>query len=142
MPCSSGGTGETRRCPWGAGWPRIEDHESVLRAVIRPGWPDREPTWPAFLEGGAALRVTDAEANNWLPEALRTALTHWATAGQSRQCRSPSPHTSSGAGDGRARRRSSEAVGQRGMGKDQRRRTPPQQARAPLPRALAPPPSR
>ena len=54
-----------------------EDHERVLWAVIRAGWPDREPMWPAFLEGGAVLRITDAEANNWLPRALRTALTHW-----------------------------------------------------------------
>ena len=54
-----------------------EDHEGVFWAVIRAGWPDREPTLPAFLEGAAVLRVTDAEANNWLPPALRTALTHW-----------------------------------------------------------------
>ena len=30
-----------------------------------------------FPGGGAVLRITDAEANNWLPRALRTALTHW-----------------------------------------------------------------
>ena len=53
-----------------------KDHEGALRAVIQAGWPDREPTWPAFLERGAVLRVTDAEANNWLFQALRTALTH------------------------------------------------------------------
>ena len=27
--------------------------------------------------GGAVLRVTDAEANNWLPPVLRSALTRW-----------------------------------------------------------------
>ena len=59
------------------GWTAPEDHERVLRAVIRAAWPDREPTWPAFLEGGAVLRITDADANNWLPQALRNALTHW-----------------------------------------------------------------
>ena len=59
------------------GWATQEDHERVLRAVIWAGWRDREPTCPAFLEGGGVLRVTDAEANNWLPRALRTALTHW-----------------------------------------------------------------
>ena len=59
------------------GWAAPEDHERVLRAVIRAAWPDREPTWPAFLEGGAVLRITDADANNWLPRALRNALTHW-----------------------------------------------------------------
>ena len=40
--------------------------------MIRAAWPDREPTWPAFLEGGAVLRITDADANNWLPRALRS----------------------------------------------------------------------
>ena len=35
------------------------------------------PTWPAFLEEAAVLRITDADANNWLPRALRNALTHW-----------------------------------------------------------------
>ena len=54
-----------------------EDHEEVVRAVIRAGWPDREPTWLTFLEGGAVLRVTDAEGHNWPPRALRTAPTHW-----------------------------------------------------------------
>ena len=34
------------------GWVAQKDHERVLRAVVRAGWPDREPTWPAFLEGG------------------------------------------------------------------------------------------
>ena len=51
-------------------WPAQEYHERVLRAVIRAGRPDRGPEWPAFLEGGAVLRVTDAEANVWLPRAL------------------------------------------------------------------------
>ena len=59
------------------GWAAREDHKGVLRAVIRAAWPDRKPAWPAFLEGGAVLRITDADANNWLPPALRNALTHW-----------------------------------------------------------------
>ena len=46
------------------GWTTQEDQERVLRAVIWAGWPDRELTWPVFLEGGAVLRITDAEANN------------------------------------------------------------------------------
>ena len=54
-----------------------EDQERVLRSVIRAAWPDRGPTWRAFLEGGAVLRITDADANNWLPRALRSALAHW-----------------------------------------------------------------
>ena len=42
----------------------------VLRAIVRAGWPDQEPGWPAFLEGDMVLRVTDAEANEWLRQAL------------------------------------------------------------------------
>ena len=53
-----------------------EDQERVLRAVIRAGSTDREPAWPAFLEGGAVLHVMDVEVNNWFHRALRTALTH------------------------------------------------------------------
>ena len=68
--------GGHREAPPG-GWAAPEDHERVLRSVIRAAWPDREPTWPAFLEGGAVLRITDADANNWLPRALRSALAHW-----------------------------------------------------------------
>ena len=61
--------GGNREVPTG-GWAGLEDHERVLRAVIRATWPDREPTWPAFLDGGAVLRITDADANNWLPPGL------------------------------------------------------------------------
>ena len=68
--------GGSRQVPPG-GWAAPEDHERVLRSVIRAAWPDRGPTWPAFLEGGAVLRITDADANNWLPRALRSALAHW-----------------------------------------------------------------
>ena len=68
--------GGNREAPPG-GWAAPEDHERVLRSVIRAAWPDRDPTWPAFLEGGAVLRITDADANNWLPRALRSALAHW-----------------------------------------------------------------
>ena len=60
-----------------AGWAAPEDHERVLRSVIWAAWPERGPTWPAFLEGGAVLRITDADVNNWLPRALRSALAHW-----------------------------------------------------------------
>ena len=68
--------GGNREVPLG-GWAAPEDHERVLRSVIRAAWPDRGLTWPAFLEGEAMLRVTDADANNWLPRALRSALAHW-----------------------------------------------------------------
>ena len=84
MPCSSRGTGATRGYPPG-GWAAPEDHESVLRAVILAVWPDRERMWPAFLGGGAVLRITDADANNWLPRALRNAVIHW------RYCRQNPP---------------------------------------------------
>ena len=56
--------GGNREVPPG-GWPAPEDHERVLRSVIWAEWPDRGPTWPAFLEGGAVLRITGADANNW-----------------------------------------------------------------------------
>ena len=59
------------------GWAAPEDHDRVLRSVIRAAWPDREPKWPAFLEGGALLCITDADANNCLPLALCSALAHW-----------------------------------------------------------------
>ena len=65
-----------REVPPGA-WAAPEDHERILWTVIRAARPDRAPTWPAFLEGGAVLRITDADANNWLPRALRNALNHW-----------------------------------------------------------------
>ena len=58
-------------------WAAPESHEKVLQSVIRAAWPDRGPTWPAFQEGRAVLRITDADTNNWLPWALRNALTHW-----------------------------------------------------------------
>ena len=68
--------GGNREVPLG-GWAAPENDERVLRSVIWAAWPDRGPTWPAFLEGGAVLRITDADANNWLPRAMRKALTHW-----------------------------------------------------------------
>ena len=54
-----------------------EYHERVCRAVIRAGWLNREPAWPPLQEGGAVLRLRDAESNVWLPQALRAALIHW-----------------------------------------------------------------
>ena len=68
--------GGNREVPPG-GWVAPEDNKRALRSVIRAVWPDREPTWPALPAGGAVLRITDADANNWLPRALRNALTHW-----------------------------------------------------------------
>ena len=70
---------EGRREPGGTpeGWATPEDNERVLWSVIRAAWPDREPTWLAFLEGGFLLRITDADTNKWLPRALRNALTYW-----------------------------------------------------------------
>ena len=114
--------GGNREVPPG-GWAAPEDHERVLRAVIRAAWPHRGPAWPAFLEGGAVLRITNADANNWLPRALHNALTHWRY--------NPSPHTSDGAGDGRAP--SAEAMGARGLEGDSAAGRPPRRSRAPRP---------
>ena len=91
--------GGSREVPRG-GWAAPEDHERVLRSVIRAAWPHRGPTWPVFPEGGAVFRITDADANNWPPQALRSALAHWRYRRRNRPCHSPSPHTSGGAGDG------------------------------------------
>ena len=99
MPCSSGETEENQGVPPG-GWAAPEDHERVLRSVIWAAWPDREPTWPAFLEGGAVLRITDADTNNWLPQALRSALAHWRYCRRNPPPPQPGPHKSGGAGDG------------------------------------------
>ena len=83
------GQGEPGSAPGVAGGPR-----GPRKGPPGPdlgGWPDREPKSPAFLEGGAVLRVTDAEANNWLPWALRTALTHWRYRWRSATPRQPQP---------------------------------------------------
>ena len=69
------GRGKPAGTPGGVGSPR--GPQGVLRSVIWAAWPDRRPTWSAFLEGGAVLRITDTDANNWLPRALRIALAHW-----------------------------------------------------------------
>ena len=58
------------------GWLAQKDQERVLRAGIHTEWPDREPGLRAFREGGMGLRVTDTEANVWLPQALHAALIH------------------------------------------------------------------
>ena len=60
-----GGVGSTRGPREG---PRVSDPGGVAR---------QGSTWPAFLERGAVLRITDADANHWLPRALRSALAHW-----------------------------------------------------------------
>ena len=67
--------GENQEVPPG-GSAAPEDHERVLRSVIQAAWPHRGPNRPAFLEGGAVLCFTEADANNWLPQALRSALAH------------------------------------------------------------------
>ena len=46
--------------------------------VSDPGGVARQGADVAGLSGrGAVLRITDADANNWLPRALRNALAHW-----------------------------------------------------------------
>ena len=80
--------GGNREAPPG-GWMAREEHERLLRAVISAGWPERKPGWPAFLEGGAVLRVFGADANWWMPRALRTALHRWRY--RPRQLQPPQP---------------------------------------------------
>ena len=61
-----------------------------------------------------------------------------ATASGTHRRRSPSPHASGGAGDGRTP--PSQAIDARGWGRDSAAGQPPQQGRAPRPRAQPPPP--
>ena len=125
------GRGEPGGAPGGRA--TQEDHERVLWTVIGAGWPNREPTWPAFLGVGAVLRIMNAEANNWLPRALRTALTHWRYRRRNAPPPQPRPHTSGGADDGRARRRWSQAMGTRQRGRTDNAGHPPGRTRPPNP---------
>ena len=69
------GRRKPRGTPGGVGGPRGPREGPQ---VSDPGGVARQGAeWPAFLEGGAVLRITDADANNWLPRALRSALAHW-----------------------------------------------------------------
>ena len=76
----------------------------VLQAVIRAEGPDQGPEWPAFLKGGAVLRIMDAQANVWLPRALRTALGYWRYHPRDPPPPQPKPHANGGAGDSQTRR--------------------------------------
>ena len=67
------GRKKSRSTYGGVGGPRGPREDPQVRAA----WPDRGPTWPAFLEGGAVLRIMDADADNSLPRDLRSALAHW-----------------------------------------------------------------
>ena len=60
-----GGVGSPRRPREG---PEVSDPGGVAR---------QGGEVPPFLEGGAVLRITDADANNWLPRTLRSAHAHW-----------------------------------------------------------------
>ena len=89
--------GGDREAPPGGRMAR-EDHKRILRAIIHPGWPDRDSGWRPFMDGGAVLRVTDADTNGWFPRAPPS--THGATAQGICRCRSPSLRRNDGASDG------------------------------------------
>ena len=80
------GRGEPGSTPGGVGGPK----------GTRGGPPGRDsgsvaqqrPDVAGLPKGGAVLRITDADANNWLPRALRNALTHW----RYRRRNPPPPH--------------------------------------------------
>ena len=131
--------GGNREVPSG-GWVARDDQERFLRAVVGAEWPHREPTWRAFLEGGALLRVTDAEANNWLPSRIALPSPTGAPAGRTRCPRSPSPHISGGAGDGRAQRLWSQAAGTGESERTSGAGRPPAVPGAPAQSDPAPPP--
>ena len=86
------------------------------------------------------LRITDAEAPNWLPRALRTALTHWRYRRRNPPPPQPQPP--------RKRRRSdgctppSQARGARGWRRTSAAGHPPNQAGFPNPGRTPHPPHR
>ena len=77
-----------------------EDQERVLRSVIRAAWPDRGPTWPAFLVGGRCSASQMRTPTTGSSGPCATPSTTGATAGATRHRHSPGPHTSNSAGDG------------------------------------------
>ena len=81
------------------GWAVPEDHERVLRAVIRAAWPDREQTWP-FWRGGRCSASRMQRPTTGSPGPCATPPPTGATADGTRHRHSPSPHTSGDAGDG------------------------------------------
>ena len=84
-----------REAPPG-GWAAPEDHERVLRSVIRAAWPDREPTWPGERCSASRMRTPTTGSPGLSVAPSPTG----ATAGTTRRRRSPSPHTSGGASEG------------------------------------------
>ena len=141
MPCSSGRTRGTGRYPQ-VGWVAPEDHERVLRSVIRAAWPDREPTWPAFLGGGRCSASQMRTLTTGSPGPCATPSPTGATAGEAHHRHSPIPHTSGGTGDGpddgRERVGGGSAVGRPPRRSRAPRTTPPQQYGAMEGLALAP----
>ena len=121
------------------GWAAPEDHDRVLRAVIWAAWPDQEPTWPAFLEGGGCSASRMRMPTTGSPGPCATPSPTGATAGETGRRRSPSPNASDDAGDGRAP--PGQAMSARGWQGDSAARRPPQRGRAPRPGMRPPPPA-
>ena len=82
------------------GWVAREDHERVLQAMMRARWPDREPVWPAILDGRGCSASWTPRPMSGCPRPCALPSSTGATAQGTRHRRSPRPHTSGGAGDG------------------------------------------
>ena len=114
------------------GWAVPEDHERVLRALIGAGWPDREPTWPAFLEGGGRCSASPMRRSpTGSPGPCAPPSPTGATAGGTHHRRSPSHPASGDAGDGRPPL--TQARGARGWGRTSAAGHPPDRAGPPDP---------
>ena len=98
--------------------------------MIRAAWPNRDPTWTAFLEGGAVLRIMDADADNWLPRALRNAPSHWRYNAKPATAAAPTPTQA-------AAQVTAQTTGGREWVGDSAAGRPPRRSRAPRP---TPPP--
>ena len=134
MPCSTAGTGGAGRCPWGLadpGGPREGPPDCDLGGVAQQG----ANVAGSPGEGGSGLHHGRGGQQLTPPgPAHRThPLAH--------RRRSPSPHTIGGAGDSRARRRWSQAMGRRGWGRTSDAGQPPSRTGPPDPERTTHPPA-
>ena len=70
----------------GPGGPREGPSDGDLGGLAQQG-----ANVASFPRGGAVLRITDADASNWLPRALRNALGHWPTRRRNPPALQPQP---------------------------------------------------
>ena len=91
--------GGNREVPPG-GWAAPEDHERVLRSVIRAAWSTGSRRGRPSWKGGRCSASRMRTPTTGSPGLCAAPSPTGATAGTTRRRRSPSPHTSGGAGEG------------------------------------------